>query len=500
MDSQGDSQVKVVDDAVPKVESQGDSPAADVAVPKARSKYDSPADEVAEDETAVREEIISKMGRIDVAASDWNNRMRDVSIKLSTKIPVVGQAASIILGIFWPVNKVNIFESIKQDIANLVDEKILAKELEERQNEIEALHKIIKEYHDAKMVEKRSWLTRWIADSITLNVKLQRSSNNIHFILPTITLALLHLSGLRERLDYGKEIYGEDNTAVWKNELEKTYNEYVVVYFPEIYLKWKVWRADQVVIRKWLEQHVITIPPFYVNESHATVDDKVSGARRQYYKDWSASLNIFESITNDHKTKMCNDAYTEMAGCLSTTFDFNLIVPDSKDPPYNKEVFGRMFLGPFAEELLMGTGVHGEPRYRRVLDHNDYDANKGSLKQMVIREWNTIDAMQFVYVNGAGRLAGNANGGMEHKLDVVNKYVNGMRMGYSNGLLCFVQVLYRDNTKSQTFGNRGGWRTQDGVANGPPGYKLRSWSYGVNSGPSNTSGPATMLLEYEIQL
>lgn len=119
---------------------------------------------------------------------------------------------------------------------------------------------------------------------------------------------------------------------------------------------------------------------------------------------------------------------------------------------------------------------------------------------MVIREWNTIDAMQFIYANGPGRLAGNANGGKEHKLDVINKYVNGLRMGFSNGLLCFVQVLYRDGTKSDTLGNRGGWRTSDGVANGPPGYKLRSWSYGVNNGPSNSSGPGTLQLQYEVQL
>lgn len=69
-----------------------------------------------------------------------------------------------------------------------------------------------------------------------------------------------------------REIYGEDNTAVWKNDLEIAYHDYVVVYFPEIYLKWKVWRADQVVIKKWVDQYLIAFV------TRATVEDKVSGS------------------------------------------------------------------------------------------------------------------------------------------------------------------------------------------------------------------------------
>lgn len=89
---------------------------------------------------------------------------------------------------------------------------------------------------------------------------------------------------------------------------------------------------------------------------------------------------------------MCNDAYTEMAGCLSTTFVFDKIVPSSQDPPYNKELFGSMFLGPYAQELLLGsnsewaTEVHGEPKYQSSdCNQNDYDVNTGSLKQVRIQ-------------------------------------------------------------------------------------------------------------------
>lgn len=109
---------------------------------------------------------------------------------------------------------------------------------------------------------------------------------------------------------------------------------------------------------------------------------KSAGARQEYSETLNATLGTFNNVTNGHKTKICNDAYTDMAVCISTTFNFNVMAPDSKDPPYNKEVFGRMFLGPYADDLLPGR----ESNYGSQLDHNDYDANQGSLKE-VRRSW-----------------------------------------------------------------------------------------------------------------
>jgi hypothetical protein len=91
---------------------------------------------------------------------------------------------------------------------------------------------------------------------------------------------------------------------------------------------------------------------------------------------------VFNDVTENHKTKMCNDAYTEMAGHITTTFVFDKIVPSSQDPPYDKEVFGSMFLGPYAEDLSLGSGKRGESRYSMYIRHNDYSANQGPLTQV----------------------------------------------------------------------------------------------------------------------
>jgi len=109
-----------------------------------------------------------------------------------------------------------------------------------------------------------------------------------------------------------------------------------------------------------------------------------AGVKQEYCKDWDRPLYTFDSITKDLKMKLCNNAYTEMAGCLSTTFVFDKIVPSSQDLPYDKELFGCMFLGPYAEELVLGPTMVGDTRYSRKLDHNDYHDNMGSLKQVRI--------------------------------------------------------------------------------------------------------------------
>lgn len=146
MDSQRDSQV--ADVAVPKAESQGHSPVDDVAVPS-------------EAEMAIPKSVTSRLALLDVPVSDWNNRLRKLTMMLASMIPEVGKVASVILGEFWPEDKESIFDLIKKDIENLVDKKILEKEMEERKNEIGALRKVIEEYQavsDREFPEDISWL------------------------------------------------------------------------------------------------------------------------------------------------------------------------------------------------------------------------------------------------------------------------------------------------------------------------------------------------------
>ncbi|KAH6556872.1 hypothetical protein KP509_1Z149200 [Ceratopteris richardii] len=161
---------------------------------------------------------------------------------------------------------------------------------------------------------------------------------------------------------------------------------------------------------------------------------------KSYSVDLHDSTKTFEGICRDHKTRMFNDAYTAMASSMSTTFSFFKILHGITNnfPNYDKAVFGRMLKGPYSEDLLAGGGHYGfysqVPNFRSHTDHDDYSSNSGSVTkrrkekiislqrsvmnyrfecnlQVVVREWNSIDAMQFIYENRQGALAGNANVG-----------------------------------------------------------------------------------------
>nr|UDN67330.1 insecticidal protein IPD113.2 [Lygodium flexuosum] len=438
-----------------------------------------------------------------VVASDWNNRIRDAVIKISSKIPEVGSVVSILIGTFWPQDKLDIFQALKADVTKLVKQEILEHELNQRQSEIDALKVLIARYHAAKAHEKGNFLSNWITEADRLSVIFRQSENNIHLILPIITLALLHLTGLRERLYFGKELYYEDNTKQWKEDLEDMYKTYIVDFLPDVFRRWKLWRAEQVQIKSWVERYPMAMLP----QSHATVADAMTGDWRHFSVDLTDSkTNVFPEICEDHKTRICNDASIDLADCISTTFVFLKLLPDNSKnfPEYDKEVFGRMFKGPYSQDLFPTDQSFGfgnpEPIFRTHPDHDDYKAGSGPITKVVIREWNTIDAMQFIYANRQGVLAGNRDGGERHEIDVADKPINGLRMGFSNGLLTYVQILFCDGTSSSTHGNRSGWKCDEVSPKGPSAYKVSSWSCRVDDGPSNSYGPSVIQLEYAPQM
>ncbi|KAH7373200.1 hypothetical protein KP509_17G043800 [Ceratopteris richardii] len=327
----------------------------------------------------------SSLRAADIIVSDWNNRIRSVILALTSKIPKVGGIASFIIGCFWPQDKIDVFEAIKEDIRNLVKQEILEYELNLHKSEVDGLKMILKRYEEAKNHEKGHFLTNWITEADKLSIIFRQSNNNTQLIHLDITLATLHLAALRERLDFGKQLYDEDNTEQWKKDLEDMYKTYVVDFFPSIFTQWKEWRANNIVYESWTETHPTAIPPFFRIESHAKLEDKIGGEVKRYSADLTDSTTIFKEICQDHKTRMCNDAYSAMAGSLSTTFSFLDTLPDNAKnfPKYDKAVFGRMFKGPYSEDLLASGGGYGfgapVPIFRSHTQHDDYSSNSGSI-------------------------------------------------------------------------------------------------------------------------
>ncbi|MCO5592124.1 hypothetical protein L7F22_046119 [Adiantum nelumboides] len=334
---------------------------------------------------------VNMAGGVDVVASDWNNRIRDAVMKVSAKIPEVGSVVSALIGYLWPENKVNIFQAIKADLTKLVKQEILHYELKLHESELDTLKKTMEGYKTAKTHEKGLFLHTWITEAQRLSAIFRGSTNNIHLILPVITLALLHLTGLRERLDFGKELYQEDNRKQWKEDLEVTYKMYIVDFLPNGFKKWKVWRADQVNVEAWTKAHPMALPPFFRIESYATVVDTITGEKKYFSADLTDSTTVFTAPCKDHKVRMCNDATAAMAGHISATFVFDKILPDNSKnlPKYDKVVFGRVFKGPYSQDLCLSEQSFGMGYPLKDLktspNQDDYSPSSGPITKVIIR-------------------------------------------------------------------------------------------------------------------
>ena len=69
-------------------------------------------------------------------------------------------------------------------------------------------------------------MSTMLVTSNTLFEELDGSLNDVHLLPLAVTHAYQHLALLKERLLYGKDMYEEDNTPVWKKELDDYIQKY----------------------------------------------------------------------------------------------------------------------------------------------------------------------------------------------------------------------------------------------------------------------------------
>ncbi|KAI5076437.1 hypothetical protein GOP47_0008502 [Adiantum capillus-veneris] len=157
----------------------------------------------AEGRQEVPVDLIAKY--MQVEAHDWHNRIRSAVLGLISAVPKVGAAISRLIGRFWPANKVDIWEAIKAEeyVRNIVQQEIFEFELQQLQNDIEALEMTIERYDTAALTEKGHFLGIWITQADALFMRMRNSPNNIHLLLHIVTV----------------ELYGSNNTANWTQAL-----------------------------------------------------------------------------------------------------------------------------------------------------------------------------------------------------------------------------------------------------------------------------------------
>nr|UDN67321.1 insecticidal protein IPD113 [Tectaria milnei] len=444
-----------------------------------------------------------------VEAHDWHNRIRGAILGLISAVPKVGAAISRLIGLFWPSNKVDIWEALNAEeyIRNIVQQELFEFEMQLLQNDIQALETTVGRYDTAALTEKGNFLSIWISQADALYIRMRNSTNNIHLLLHMVTVSTLHLAALHERLTFGEELYGTNNAANWTQDLVDKFERYTTDLIPNVFRRWKEWRPTQIEITTWVRRGSCGNLTCRPDVSYATVEDKISGALFSFQATNRNSTTIFSEVCEDHKTRMVNEAIADMASCLSPTFAFHKLLPDdiqTQFSPYDRQQFGQVFRGPYSQDLSHGLWTVFKS-FRSRTTRSDQTL-RDRILEVIIRAGHHVDAIQFVYdhVNPnsttPGIVAGNAAGGTRHQIDVRDRPIKEVRMEFSQDVLASLQLHFEDGTSTRKFGNELGWATRILTCTVPYGYRFSSWAFREDPGPYRTTAISVLRFQFTPEL
>lgn len=427
-----------------------------------------------------------------VEANDWHNRVRDAVLALISDVPMVGTAISILIGLFWPATQVNIWEALKAEVTNIVRREIFEFEMRLLESDIEALERTIVRYERASLLhEKGVFLGHWITQADALAIRMRNSNNRIHLLLHIVTVAVLHMAALHERLTFGEEIYGVNNTANWTTELVEQFERYTSDKVPNIFEEWRPWRESQIEIREWRvagQCGNLTCRP---SVSHATVEDKVSGAKFVFRATNVFSTTIFSDLCRGHRTRMMNEAVADMASCMSPTFAFHTLLPSDiqmQFSPYDRRVFGQVFRGPYSWHLLQHQLFYTSGRISFITQPTLFDrTDRDRILQVTIVEGMiSLRGMQFWYDHAdpnamtPGMRAGNFSLAGRPDIidvDVRNRPIQHLHLEFATDGKFSLQIQFEDGTSTRKFGNgMSPWLGDKVACTTPSGYRLSSWA------------------------
>ena len=415
----------------------------------------------------------------------WNERIKNAVEALEGAIPYVGFLVVALTELLWPADDVDIFDSIKSQVNRVVDAKILGAELDQRREQLDGLKDTMAEYGNAGPHEKGSLLSSMLGEVNVLHRELTESPNAVNLVPLAVVCAHIHLSLLLERLLFGSQLYAEDNSAVWKQDLTNAYNDYHG-YFRQIYPRWKEWRASQIKVS--LSSKYV---PWIFTEVTGQVSDLVSGETVRYDSQQGlyTSETYYQDVCNAAKQRMMSQAVAGMAGTLAPTFLLHVHVPERKHEPADVDpAVGRFWMGPYSVATLGGAA------WPLATDVQDAE---GRVQEIRVREFNSIDALQLVYDTHAGHLVGDPNGGQAHVVKAgSDKHFTGLKMRFANGIMCGVEIAFSDDSSSGQLGNRANWDGPDAAATVDSSYELACARFSEGRGPSGTRGVGVIELEF----
>eukprot|EP00092_Neocalanus_flemingeri_P024453 GFUD01026516.1.p1 GENE.GFUD01026516.1~~GFUD01026516.1.p1 ORF type:complete len:306 (+),score=50.10 GFUD01026516.1:228-1145(+) len=236
-------------------------------------------------------ETPQKLQELQISTVQWKLIINTAITEMFTAAgePVVGKWVNVILNFFWPSpGKPNVFETIRAQIEELVDTKILEFELKLMQGDINGIQQDLEMYRNAKLHEKGILLRAILTQCNGAFSKIKISDHRHHLVPVMVTLGIIQLTMLKERSKFGKELYDEDNQEVWdketKNEVEQ-YEETLKL----MYLEWKVWRNDKIMTFS----RPSNTPPMPMGDSaQGSVHDTLTNMK-VLWQDWGNQTDVF---------------------------------------------------------------------------------------------------------------------------------------------------------------------------------------------------------------
>ncbi len=424
----------------------------------------------------------------------WNHRVKTLTIWMSGRIPAAGSGISLMLRLFWPLERKDIWGSIEDSVRQTVDEAIVKQVLKERSADLQDLQDYVTYFSETSISsEKAMWLVQSLAKSTSIFNHLAADPDHDASMMPiAVTVATIHMNLLRERYQHGS-IYWGGQDPVWLTQMTDQYDAYIR-YFQgrdregkkvadSLLDRWSRWRATALREYFWKTRGLAPDCFAQLNDTYDAVNRIVTfkASICSTPHRWDTFMGVARKAFLSRATLELADETLVLVALLPRILPEGTH-PDARgalsyrvDPDLRYVTVGPLGYATIPEEIPNvdpqkdPPDVYGQrlPIYPMddlpIIEHDP--EVEGTIRRVIVREWNAIDGLQFEFSDGyLGPFIGNPSGGKLHE-EIVRPdgtYLAGLSflfndMAGSPRGMNGIKFYLNSGFETAWYGNRGGW-------------------------------------------
>ncbi|WP_158826644.1 hypothetical protein [Mucilaginibacter lacusdianchii] len=387
--------------------------------------------------------VLSGLDYVPVSAptpkESWDSSVRTVAIALAAKAPYVGSLVSFIIKSFWKEAKADVWAQISNNVARMIDLKLLEFEITRDGSELTAIKSDMTSYVLAKNdSEKRILLSICLSKCTELYYKLIKSQHKAQLIPFTIGFSQLHLGLLKERVDYGAELFGEYDEN-WGYDLQRQIESYRT-FFQENIPDLLKWRADQIIYQN-------TINGILFKDTKVAIYDQFLNVSFNKTGDFVDGKEYLKNELNQVKANWISQWTTSFADAYSTFFYTNRLLPGSADDaPQIDPNFKKLTIGPFCP---------GNDNVLPPLKPANDNQAPGKIKEVIYNYGDNLDSFVVNFTDHEGVRCTKIGGSKSKQISIdPNKKIATIRFYYTPSFykspLRSINFVYDDVTETET--------------------------------------------------